>query len=148
MIFQSRFNNHSFVVQPTTKTYYPGQGWDINPGLAAEFDKRTRLFDSVAAQEKNQWTDEQRIRVEDWLLKCKAFGKDIFMAPGELQKLDESTIAKMRVKPKSKVRRCQDVRIVDGEVVQCEAEATVGREHCERHDPKAQRIVKGAVEQK
>lgn len=148
MIFQSRFENHTFQVRPTVRIYHPGFGFEIKPGLRASFKGRSRLFDSEEAQLENGWTDEERIQVEDKLLGCKSFGKEIFMAPGEIQKLDEATIAKMRVRPKTQVQRCTHVVILKGEVFQCSKEATAGREYCAEHDPKTQRIVRGAVEQK
>jgi len=149
VIFQSRFNKHTFVVRPTRVAIDPVHGVRTPlPGLIAEFDRFTRLFDSEDAQQKHGWSDEERVAVEDWLLGNKAFGKDIFLAPGELQKLDEATVAKMRVKPAVKVRRCIDLRIVKGQVFQCDQEATAGRDYCKAHDPQEPRIVKGAVEQK
>ena len=149
MIFQSKFTNHAFNVRPTRRVVHPVSGIvQPIPGLRAVFEGPQRLFDSNAAQLKCGWTDEERIQVEDWLLKSKAFGKSIFMAPGELRKLDEATIAKMRVKPKTKARKCLDIRIENGEAVQCQEEPTAGRDYCAKHDPEVAKILKGGVEQK
>lgn len=146
MKFQSKYNNHGFLIRPTLREYHPGFGWEIKQGLSFKFDQRTRIFDSVAEAAKRGWTDEIRTEVENYLLSCKQFGVSVFLLPG--QDIPEEQTALMRVKPKRLARPCLNVELIDGTVVQCANEASAGRDYCRDHDPEETHILRDSVEQK
>ena len=144
MIFQSRWRNAAYIVRPTVRTVIPGYGINITPGLRAEFKGEDRLFDSVKAQEKYDWSDEERERVEKHLLKHRDYGNGIYLAPG--QELPEEMEKVARVKPVDHAAaRCTFVEFVDGNISQCEEPAMVGGSRCRTHREDQIRITKGMV---
>jgi len=145
MIFQSKYRNHKLLIKPTRRMYHPGMGIELIPGLRADFRGSQRIFDSEAAQRTNNWTDEQRNEVEDYVLSNREYGRSIFLGPGQTLPEDKEGI--VRVKPKIAKRRCLSMAIVDGEVgpeiSQCPKEAAAGRDYCFEHDPDEAKAVRG-----
>jgi hypothetical protein len=137
MKFQSRWVKATYIVRPTTRIIYPGQGSELKPGLRAEFDGQQRIFDSSRAQERYGWTDEERERVENHLLKHKDWGRGLYLAPGEVLSDDKASIARPT---KAVTKRCAFITTEGGDITQCKKEATLGKEFCQEHD--TDRVVK------
>lgn len=141
MIFQSKFKNHKIVIRSATFEFFPGLGKKLVPGLVADFGNKTRTFDTAHAAKANRWKEGEEEFVTDWLLEHPKFMVDFFPAPG--QTIPEGKEDLVRRKEKAVLRRCTKIGFVDGELVQCELEATAGRDFCQEHDPDTQRIRKG-----
>lgn len=133
----------TYVILPTTRIIYPGQGSVIQPGLKAAFKGRQRLWDSELAQKRNRWTDEQRRIVEDHLLSHKDYGKGLYLAPGET--LPEDRVSTVDDDAQAPVRKCSFIKVVNGELDQCPTEAWIGSEFCQEHDPESIKIEKGML---
>lgn len=141
MRFQSKYRNHKLIIKPTTRVIYPGQGSQIVPGIRVVFEGPQRIFDSEKAALRNGWDDETRELVEDFLLSHDEYGHGIYLAPG--QQLPESKRTTARVVPEAQQRRCLQMAIVDGDLVQCDKPPSVGRDFCYEHDPDEAKVVKG-----
>lgn len=141
MIFQSKFRNHQIVIRPTTFEYFPGIGKKLVRGLSAKFAGPQRLFDPEFAAKENQWTDEEREHVENWLFEHPKFMVDFFPAPG--QQIPEERQETTKRKPRAVSRRCTAIGYENGQLIQCDQEATAGRDFCHKHDPGTQTIKKG-----
>ena len=73
MRFSSRSPNFTKVCEPKRQVYLPnGEKGDVTTGLQARFVNHH--FDSLEAQRRNGWTDEQRNTVEQKLLSMYGFG--------------------------------------------------------------------------
>ena len=141
MLFQSKYRNAAYIVRPTLRIVHPGYGVEVKPGLRAEFTGEQRLFDSVKAQEKYEWTDEERERVEKHLLKHKDFGNGLYLAPGQDLPEEMANIPKKTTKR----GRCTHVEFKDGTITQCEEPSMVGEAHCATHNPNRVNITRGMV---
>jgi len=144
MIFQARWRNAAYIVRPTIRMVHPGYGVEIRPGLRAEFTGAQRLFDSVLAQEKYNWSDEERVQVEKHLLRHKDFGNGLYLAPG--QELPEEMAAVPKPQTIKETRaRCVHVEFKDGMIHQCDEVAMVGDTKCSTHSESRIGIKSGMV---
>lgn len=147
MIFQSKYNNASYVIKPTRRVFDGSAGISfLVPGLEARFTGGQRLFNSEMAQEDLGWSDEDRELVEKKLLGHRDFGHTLFLAYGESvpESHKESVSKRAPVMPD---RRCAFI-VVDKKAntyTQCETPATAGRDYCQEHDPDTARIQRGML---
>jgi hypothetical protein len=142
MIFQTKWDNAAYIVRPTIKSIHPGFGTEIKPGLRAEFTGPQRLFDSNKNQQRYQWSDEERERVEKHLLKHRDFGQGLYLAPGQDLPADMEKHLTTKGRAASH-KRCLSVVAQDGEIIQCEDEAMVGQDFCSAHRTDRVNISKG-----
>lgn len=142
MKLQSKFRNHTIVIKSPTYSITP-YGRELIPGIFVKFEGPHRLFDSEHSQKTYGWTDEERERVESKLLELDGFMTEYFPAPGE--KLPEAVQAKIPTakQPPAARRRCLSIGYVEGNIVQCDAEPTAGRDYCHEHDPETTKIKSG-----
>lgn len=146
MKFMSKWRNTTYVIKPTLRRVDPTFGVTVTPGLRAKFKGFNGIFDSELAQQQFQWSDEDRIFVERKLLGHNDFGVGLFLAPGE--KLTDEEWSYARRKPTVQKRRCLQIAVLRGEIVQCNDEALPGKDYCHDHDPDRSKIIKGGVTQK
>lgn len=133
MIFQSRYKQHTIVMRSATYEQIPGlQRSKLVPQVVAIFTGPQRLFDSVAAQRTNAWSDETRKELEDWLFNHPKYMIDFFVAPGEAipEEYQELSQRKAPVRP----RICEHFEIVDNDIIRCPEPVTAGRNFCKLHD--------------
>jgi hypothetical protein len=134
MLFISSFDSGMYTVDPT---YYELSGPHRNKvqGLHANF--RNHMFDSADAQKQERWTDEQRERVETYLLEHEDFVKS-----GETIVMPELRAAirladDVLTEPQEKVagQRCLFTVPVDGGMLDvCGAAVeTEGEMYCDKH---------------
>lgn len=141
MRFQSKYRNYQLMFRPSRWGYNPDQTRTLVQGITITFSGPQRIFDSVEAERLGNWDEGVRDQVEDYILKNKKYGNDIYLAPG--QDLPEDKQAVARIKPEEVRRFCRDIFFEDGELQQCKDEPAVGRDYCAKHDPDQTRIVKG-----
>lgn len=139
MIFQSRWNNAVYTVDPRATQPHPITGSPVlvAKGMKATFTGTQRLFDSVTAQKTFGWTDEERIKVEKHLLESDDFGVNLFLAPG--QDIPEELLEKQPAVE----NRCTHIFVEGDKIIQCDATADRGSEYCAVHNPEIQKVVKG-----
>jgi predicted glycoside hydrolase/deacetylase ChbG (UPF0249 family) len=142
MLFQAKWRNAVYIVRPTVRIIHPGYGVELKPGLRAEFTGPQRIFDSERSQEKYDWTDEERERVEKHLLKHKDYGNGLYLAPGQELPQEFEKVAR---KPDTARARCVHVEFVDGTIRQCDEIAMVGGNKCATHRDDRVAIGRGMV---
>jgi hypothetical protein len=141
---QSKYRNHTVMVRPTTRKYYPEMGLiEPVPGLFAKFEGPARSFDSELAQQTFGWTDEERDQVERKLVQHTGFMTDYF--PAAMSTIPEHLLEFARNKPPASIRHCQAFGWSDGVLVQCSKEALPGIDYCVEHDPDTTKIVQGRL---
>lgn len=145
MIFQSKWDNASYVVRPTRTVIYPGQGQEIVYGLRAEFRGKHRLFDSAAAAEERNWSKEDEEKVILHLLNHSDFGFGLYLAPN--QTIPEDLKAKVRnpsavSEKEGAYLRCSHMDVTSDDIIQCNQPATHG-DFCDRHQK--QTIIQGMM---
>ena len=142
--FQSKFRNHMIVARSATFNIVPGLPAIPVPGLYAKFVGPNRIFDPDKAAKEEGWSDEDRDLIETWLLGHDMFMVDFFLAPGQSIPEEKAHLVKRgKREDAAKFKKCTALGIVDGDIVQCQNEATAGRDFCAEHDPETQKIVKG-----
>lgn len=144
MRFQSKYTNANYIVRATTRQFYPDIGiTQLRPGLAAKFEGRQRIFDSLQAQKYAGWSDEEREAVENHLLQHRDWGNGLYLAPGQEMPKDKAEYAKNEP---VQVRRCGQLEVTaDGDIAQCGEQAMLGSEFCNLHDPAAAQIRQSSV---
>lgn len=136
MKFRSKYPDRVYVVQPADYMYDGRQQRRLVRGLRVEF--RAGFFDSVRAQERNGWTDEERDIVEHFLLNHDDFNRHARFGRGGLY-LDDAQDPTLPAEVKQQVqtadaqRRCiLTIRDEDG-IEQCGNQAAEGSDYCEVH---------------
>lgn len=143
MIFQSRYRQHTIVMRSATYEQVPGlQRSKLVPQIVATFTGPQRLFDSVAAQRQNAWSDEDRIAMEDWLFNHPKYMIDFFVGPGEEIPEEYQELSQRKAPPKPLI--CEKFEIVDNDIIRCPEPVSAGRHFCKLHDGSEQQILKGA----
>jgi len=144
MKFQTKRDNTVYVVVPKTSTYNI-QGMKIltGQGLRAEFGGRHNIWDSEIAQKRKGWSDEDRIRVEKYLLNHRSFGHGLYLAFGE--QIPEYLQDEFTVQTTEHYSNCEKFWVDGdlGEIVQCPNKVIKGLRFCAEHDPDKEHIFKG-----
>ncbi len=143
MRFQSKKREYSIIVKKSFYRRFEEGGRELVPGLKARFVGPQRIFDSEQAQKLHGWSDEDRVYVENWLLKRPEFNNGIYLAPGETLTEDQINIASSL--PSAFKAKCTFIELVEGGFEQCLNQATAGREFCADHDPKQPKISRGLL---
>jgi hypothetical protein len=143
--FQSKYRNAAYVLRKSQKLIYPGVGTEIKWGLTARFAGPQRIFDSEIAQVDHDWSDEDRIFVENKLLAHKDFGNGLYLAPGEILPEDRVENVKNKDALIRSASRCQEISTEGTEIVQCKNEAAVGNQFCDEHRRDDAKIIKGML---
>jgi len=143
MIFQSRYRQHTIVMRSATYEPLPGvQRSKLVPQIVATFTGPQRLFDSLQQQRQNNWSDEDRIALEDWLFNHPKYMIDFFVAPGQDIPEEYQELSQRKSPPKARI--CEKFEIIDNDIIRCPEPVTAGRNYCRAHDGSEQQILKGA----
>lgn len=143
MKFRTKWGGAIYIVRPTTRGVNHLGVVTIAPGLRAVFDRDTHEFDSDLAQEKNNWSTEERQAVEKHLLTCKDYGNGLILMPG--QEIPPELEVTPRVDRDAVATNCAFVNFVDGKVEQCTDEALPGSDKCELHSDRKGKVVRGML---
>jgi len=142
MKFMSKYENAVYVFRPKTTVFnQKGERMMTDRGMRAEFNGMYNLFDSEYAQKRLRWTDEERIELEKYLVQHDDFGNGMYLAVGE--EIPDYLKEVLPELDQGQFKRCMEIAIVDGEVVQCPNQVISGIQFCKEHDPEAQKIVRG-----
>lgn len=145
IIFQSKWRNANYVVRPIRRVFYPESGHtELIPGLSAKFEGNQRLFDSEKAQAKYGWADEERERVERHLINHRDWKRGLYLAYGQEIPAKFAPEA-AKAKAEAPLARCQFIAAANGEIVQCEKPAAIGKDFCDQHLPESNTIKKSTV---
>lgn len=144
MKFMARYDNAVYVVEPKDTVFLPGGRHNKVKGIRANFGGRSHIFDSDSAAKTYKWDKDTQAAVEEYLIRHDDFGREIYLAPGEvvpehLQKVYDE------VRPTSGevFFRCAKVVLIGDEFQQCEKTAIMGQDLCEDHQPSG--IVRGMM---
>lgn len=143
MKFRSKWSKAIYIVRPSRRQTDQLGIVNIAPGLRAVFDEDNHSFDSVAAQEAAGWSDEERVAVEEHLLKHKDYGNGLILMPG--QDIPEEMQAIARVNRDEVSTKCVHVDFIDGEIQQCKNEAVPGDQKCDQHKERQSQVVRGML---
>jgi hypothetical protein len=143
MKFQTKNNNYSVIIKKSYYKRFADGERELVPGLKARFVGPQRIFDSELAQKRHEWTDEERVYVENRLLKSPRFNNGIYLAPGESLSKEQMEIASSL--PAALKPKCQFIWTEDEDIKQCGVEVGVGQEFCLEHDDKKPKILKGPL---
>ncbi len=142
MKFMSKYENAVYVFRPKTTVFnQKGERLMTDRGMRAEFNGVYNLFDSEEAAKRYRWTDEERKELERYLVTHYDFGHGMYLAVGE-EIPDYLQDVLPEVDP-GQIKRCMEIAVIDGEVVQCPNQVIAGIQYCKEHDPEAQKRVTG-----
>lgn len=146
MRFQSRWRNTRYVLKGSKIKRDEYGNPDPQWGLVAKFVGPHRLFDSVEAQARFDWTDEQREFVERRLLGHKDFGRGLYLASGEVLPEEMQKYVKNQSALEARKRRCLHTWFEGTNLKQCNTMASVGMDFCDEHTKKSEpKIIKGML---
>lgn len=139
----SRNRSVTYVIRPAVPQRDPltGRQTGVSPALRAEF--KEHKWDSNKAQQVHRWSDDERVMVEKYLLGHPDFGRGdgrgIFL--DQTATLDPAVVEEheqelKRAEARGAVpeRRCMFMQDAGEDMVQCDATALEGKDHCERHE--------------
>lgn len=114
MKFSSGFNTAVYVIRPQVVRHdeWTGQPKTIREAIRAHFIDH--LFDSEIAQKAHGWTDEQREKVEEYLLTHPDMGR---VDGRGLTKVEDAPVG--AIGTLTEETTCRYFRDVDGEVLKC-----------------------------
>lgn len=145
MKFVCKWSGAIYIVRPTVRGVNHLGIVSVQPGLRAMFDRETQVFDSVKAQEEHNWTDEERVAVEKYLLKSKDYGNGLRVYPGE--EIPEELQGEIRADAPKTAPLCDHVDWDPerGQVYQCDKDALPGDKKCEKHREKKSEVIRGML---
>lgn len=142
MRFQSKYRNYKLVFRPSRWGYNPDQTRSLVKGIVVDFEGPQRIFDTEKAEQLGNWEKGTRQQVEEFILRNKKYGLEIYLAAGQELTQKQQDIA--RVKPKDVKRFCREIGFDEhGELAQCDKQPAVGKDYCDEHDKDQVQITRG-----
>ena len=130
------------MFRPSRWGYNPDQTRSLVKGITIDFEGPQRIYDTEKAERLHNWDKGTREEVENFILRNKKYGLEIYLAAGQELTQEQQDIA--RVKPKEVKRFCREIGIQDnGQIEQCKKQPAVGKDFCDEHGPERVQIRKG-----